>query len=79
MILYDYDPGRGAEVPRRLLAGFSGYLQTDGYDGYDAIVKENVLTAVGCIVHARRHFSDAIKVQGRNKDRGKAHRGSSLI
>ena len=33
MVLYDYDPGRGAEVPKRLLAGFTGYLQTNGYDG----------------------------------------------
>ncbi len=34
VVLYDYDPGRGAKVPTRLLAGFTGTLQTDGYDGY---------------------------------------------
>ncbi|MBE9550109.1 MAG: transposase [Proteobacteria bacterium] len=28
VILYDYDPGRSAQVPKRLLEGFSGYLQT---------------------------------------------------
>jgi len=33
VVLYHYDPGRGAGVARRLLAGFKGYLQTDGYDG----------------------------------------------
>jgi transposase len=32
VVLYDYDPGRGAGVPTRLLAGFTGYLQTDGYE-----------------------------------------------
>ena len=26
VVLYDYDPGRGAEVPKRLLEGFRGYL-----------------------------------------------------
>ena len=31
IVLFDYAPTRGAEVPRRLLAGFSGYLHTDGY------------------------------------------------
>jgi transposase len=79
VVLYDYDPGRGAGVPKRLLEGFKGYLQTDGYDGYNAVVAANGLIHVGCMAHARRRFSDAVKAQGRNKKRGKAHRGLSLI
>jgi len=79
VVLYDYDPGRGAGVPKRLLAGFTGYLQTDGYDGYNAVVAENALTHVGCMAHARRKFSEAVKAQGKNKKRGKAHRGLALI
>jgi len=51
VVLYDYDPGRGAGVPKRLLAGFTGHLQTDGYDGYNAVVAENALTHVGCMAH----------------------------
>jgi transposase len=79
VVLYDYDPGRGAGVPKRLLAGFTGYLQTDGYDGYNAVVAANALTHVGCMAHARRKFSEAVKAQGKNKKRGKAHRGLALI
>jgi transposase len=79
VVLYDYDPGRGAGVPKRLLEGFKGYLQTDGYDGYNAVVAVNGLTHVGCMAHARRRFSDAVKAQGKNKQRGKAHRGLALI
>jgi len=79
VVLYDYDPGRGAGVPKRLLEGFRGYLQTDGYDGYNAVVAVNGLTHVGCMAHARRRFNDAVKAQGRNKKRGQAHRGLSLI
>ncbi len=79
VVLYDYDPGRGAGVPKRLLEGFAGYLQTDGYDGYNAVVAANGLTHVGCMAHARRRFNDAVKAQGRNRKRGKAHRGLSLI
>lgn len=79
VVLYDYDPGRSARVPKRLLEGFRGYLQTDGYDGYNAVVAANGLVHVGCMAHARRRFSDAVKAQGRNKKRGKAHRGLSLI
>jgi len=79
VVLFDYDPGRGAAVPMRLLEGFKGYLQTDGYKGYNKVVKNNKLTGVGCMAHARRKFSDAVKAQGRNKKRGKAHRGLILI
>ena len=79
VVLYHYDPGRGAGVARRLLEGFKGYLQTDGYDGYNAVVATNHLIHVGCMAHARRRFSDAVKAQGKNKQRGKAHRGLTLI
>ena len=79
VVLYDYDPGRSAQVPKRLLEGFKGYLQTDGYDGYNAVVAANGLVHVGCMAHARRKFSDAVKAQGKSKKRGKAHRGLSLI
>jgi len=79
VVLYDYDPGRGAGVPQRLLGDFKGYLQTDGYDGYNAVVAVNGLTHVGCMAHARRKFNEAVQAQGRNKKRGKAHRGLALI
>jgi len=79
VVLYNYDPGRGAAVPKRLLEGFKGYLQTDGYDGYNAVVAVNGLTHVGCMAHARRKFSEALKAQGKKKQRGKAHRGLALI
>jgi len=79
VVLYDYDPGRGAGVPKRLLEGFQGYLQTDGYDAYNAVVAVNGLAHVGCMAHARRKFNDAVKAQGTNKKRGKAHRGLALI
>jgi len=78
VVLYDYDPGRGAGVPKRLLEGFKGYLQTDGYDGYNAVVAVNGLTHLGCMAHARRRFNDAVKAQGRNRkltpDERYAHR-----
>ena len=79
VVLYDYDPGRGANVPIKLLEGFKGYLQTDGYAGYNAVVASNNLNHLGCMAHARRKFNDAVKAQGRNKKRGKAHRGLALI
>ena len=79
VVLYDYDPGRGAGVPTRLLTGFTGHLQTDGYDGYNAVVAANGLVHVGCMAHARRKFSEAVKAQGKKKRKGKAHQGLALI
>ena len=79
VILFDYDPSRSQAVPQRLLEGFQGYLQTDGYDGYNAAVTHGKLTHVGCWAHARRKFTEAVKAQGKKKKKGKAHRGLALI
>ena len=63
ILLYDYDPSRSQQVPIRLLHGFCGYLQTDGYEGYSKVCAEQGLTAVGCWAHARRKFDEALKAQ----------------
>ena len=63
IILYDYDPSRSQEVPIRLLDGFKGFLQTDAYEGYAAVCRQNGLTSVGCMAHARRKFDEALKAQ----------------
>ena len=79
VLLYNYDPGRGAGVPKRLLEGFQGTLQTDGYDGYNAVVAVGNLTHLGCFAHARRKFDEAIKAQGRQPRPGLSHQGLALI
>ena len=79
VLLYDYDPGRGAGVPQRLLDGFQGTLQTDGYDGYNAVVATGNLTHLGCFAHARRKFDEAIKAQGQQPRRGLAHHALAWI
>jgi transposase len=82
VILFDYDPSRSSTVPLRLLEGFKGYLQVDGYEGYNAAVKANGLVQLGCWAHARRKFDEAVKAQGRKKGKpkaGKALKGMSFI
>ena len=39
-----------------------GYLQTDGYSGYDEIGRVPGITYVGCLAHVRRKFIDAEKL-----------------
>ena len=79
IVLYDYDPSRSQSVPSRLLEGYAGYLQSDGYSGYNAVVSKNQLIHVGCMAHARRKFSEAVKAQGKSKKAGKAQHGLALI
>jgi len=70
-ILFEYDSSRSGEVPLRLLDGYTGYLQTDGYPGYNAVCKKNGNIQLGCWDHARRKFKDAQSAQPKPK-KGKA-------
>ncbi len=60
-VLFDYDPSRAGSVPVRLLDGFSGVLQADGYSGYGQVCAQNGITRIGCLDHARRKFVEAVK------------------
>jgi len=53
VVLYDYAPSRAGAVPVALLGSFNGYLQTDGYAGYHAVVAANGITPLYCWAHAR--------------------------
>lgn len=67
-VLFDYDPSRGGHTPTRLLNDFThGYLQTDGYAGYNDVCRINQLIQLGCWDHARRKFKDAQKAQPKGK------------
>lgn len=70
LIYYEYDPSRSGEVPKRLLRGFQGYLQTDGYEGYGAIGREPGVVHVGCWAHARRKFDEALRGQKSKSKKG---------
>ena len=53
-------------MPFKLLGDFKGYLQSDGYSGYNAVSKNNGLVQVGCWAHARSKFDEALKSQKPN-------------
>jgi transposase len=61
VVLFEYDASRGEEVPSRLLEGFEGVLQADGYAGYNQVCRDNPITRIGCWDHARRKFVEASK------------------
>jgi transposase len=73
LLLYEYDPSRSAEVPKRLFEGFEGVLQTDGYEGYGAVGREPGIVHVGCWAHARRKFVEALAGQSPGAKRKTRH------
>ena len=68
IILTDYQPGRHGKHPESFLKGFKGYLQTDGYSGYNNL--GNDVVRVACLAHIRRKFHDALKILPSNKRAG---------
>ena len=61
IVLFEYQQTQAAEHPLRFLAGYKGYLHTNGLQGYKQLQAQGV-TLVECWFHARRKFHDALKV-----------------
>lgn len=59
VVRYRYEPSRGAWVAAEIIGDYQGYVQTDGYEGYDDPCSQPGIRHVGCWSHARRPFKDA--------------------
>jgi len=79
VVLFHYDPGRGGKVAKELVGEFQGFLQTDGYAGYNALGEQEGVRHVGCLAHVRRKFVDVIKTGGKKKSGGTAQTVLDLI
>ena len=67
VIWYEYHSTHAAYDAREFLEGYRGYLQTDGYIGYDSAVKDMPgIIQVGCFAHARRKFFEAAKISSKS-------------
>ena len=55
--IFEYQPERSGKRPANFLKGFTGYLVTDGYAGYNQVVS---VTHCGCWAHARRKWREAM-------------------
>jgi hypothetical protein len=60
IVIFDYQEGRGREGPVKMLEGFEGYLQTDGYQVYDHFDDRKDIRQLHCMAHARRKFTEAL-------------------
>lgn len=68
-VVFSYAPGRAGAHAERLLTGFDGVLQVDGYAGYKRLTKNDreggrPLVLAQCWSHARRKLIDATPKAG---------------
>ena len=57
VILYDYQSTRSSSCPKNFLKDYKGYLQTDGYSGYNSVSEAK---RIYCLAHIRRKFHEVI-------------------
>ncbi|OFZ17756.1 MAG: hypothetical protein A2Z20_02675 [Bdellovibrionales bacterium RBG_16_40_8] len=63
IILFDYDQSRSSEAAKKILSEYAGYVQVDGYAGYNFLEKQSGVIILGCNMHGRRYFEKA-KTEG---------------
>lgn len=66
IVLYDYQSTRSGDCPKEFLKGYTGFLETDAYNGYNKV--DNVVRCL-CNVHSLRKYKDAYKLLPNNKER----------
>ena len=75
VVLFEYQPTQSGEHARRFLEGFHGFLQTDGYAGYN---KVQDVTRCGCWAHYPRCMIIQESML-KTKEIGKALKPSQII
>jgi len=60
-IFFHYDDGsRSGRTAEKLLQSYKGYLQSDGYDGYNVFEKKKDVCLVACMSHLRRAYEKSL-------------------
>lgn len=71
--VFDLTDGRHQAFPEQFLKGYQGFLQADGYAGYNPVYAAGA-THVGCWAHVRRNYFEA-----KESDPAKAHEALARI
>ncbi|MGH1352080.1 MAG: IS66 family transposase [Methyloligellaceae bacterium] len=56
--IFRYSPDRKGKRPREHLQNFKGFLQADGYAGFNELYETKAIEEVACWAHVRRKFHD---------------------
>lgn len=61
-VFLDFHSSRGLEPVRQRLTSFSGTIQTDAYEVYESLSRQQSgIGRIGCLAHARRYFYKALQ------------------
>ena len=60
LCVYDFSRDRSKKRPLDFLGEYQGYIHADAYGGYDELFRKEGVIEVGCWVHARRKFDEAV-------------------
>ena len=72
-VYFHYDMGsRSGDTARKLIGGYRGTVQTDGYEVYESFEGTPGKMMIGCWAHARRKFVEAL-------DEDKKHASEALV
>lgn len=58
--LFEFTVDRSKERPKTFLAGFSGYIHADAYQGYDDLFEQDGIVECACWMHVRRKYIEAV-------------------
>ncbi len=75
MIIYDFSINRSGQNPKEFLKDYQGYLEVDGYSGYNNI--DNVEVCC-CWAHARREYSDYLNTLPQGETRNNSYAAKLL-
>jgi transposase len=67
-VLYRYHPTRSGQVALSFLDRYQGFIQSDGFTGYDHLGQKPKIVHLACWAHVRRKFIEVVKA--RKKVRG---------
>ena len=79
VVLYRYHASREGDFISSFLSSYNGFLQTDGYAGYNAIGEKPGIVHVACWAHARRKFVEAWEASFRKGSAGEAIKQIGLL
>lgn len=65
IVIFEYDPTRSGAAAKRLFSDYKGWLQADGYAGYNGVCAREGVVRLGCWAHVRRKFFEATKASKR--------------
>lgn len=58
--LFELRPDRSRDGPSKMLEGWTGFLVSDAYSGYDELHRSGRVVEVGCMAHARRKYFESL-------------------